>query len=35
LVAQQIAQVRGLRIEAVAEATSRNFERLFTGVMAA
>ena len=34
-VAQQIAQVRGLSVEAVAEATSRNFERLFTGVMAA
>jgi TatD DNase family protein len=35
LVAQQIAQVRGLRVEAVAEATSRNFERLFTGIMTA
>ena len=34
-VAQQIAQVRGLSVEAVAEATSLNFERLFTGVMAA
>jgi TatD DNase family protein len=33
LVAQQIAQVRSLTIEAVAEATSRNFERLFTGVI--
>jgi TatD DNase family protein len=35
LVAQQIAQVRGLTVEAVAEATSRNFEDLFSGVMAA
>ena len=35
LVAQQIAQVRGLSVEDVAEATSHNFERLFTGVMAA
>jgi TatD DNase family protein len=34
LVAQQIAQVRGLSVEAVADATSRNFERLFPGVMA-
>lgn len=32
-VAQQIAQLRGLPVEAVAEATSRNFERLFAGVM--
>ncbi len=32
LVAQQIAHVRGVSIESVAEATSRNFERLFTGV---
>lgn len=35
LVAQQIAQVRGLTVEAVAMATSRNFEDLFSGVMAA
>jgi len=35
LVAQQIAQVRGLTVEAVAKATSRNFEDLFSGVMAA
>jgi TatD DNase family protein len=35
LVAQQIAQVRGLPVELVGETTSRNFERLFTGVMAA
>ena len=35
LVAQQIAQVRGLTVEAVAEATSRNFEDLFTAVTAA
>ena len=34
LVAQQIAQVRGLSVEAVADATSRNFERLFSGVLA-
>lgn len=34
LVAQQIAAVRGLPVEAVAEATSRNFERLFAGVAA-
>jgi TatD DNase family protein len=35
LVAQQISQVRGISVEAVAEATSRNFEHLFKGVMAA
>ena len=34
LVAQQIAAVRGLSVEAVAEATSRNFESLFAGVRA-
>jgi len=34
LVAQQIALVRGVPVEAVAEATSRNFDRLFTGVLA-
>ena len=33
-VAQQIATVRGLEVEAVAEATSRNFENLFRGVCA-
>ena len=33
-VAQQIAQLRGLPVEAVAEATSQNFQRLFAGVMA-
>lgn len=33
-VAQQLAQVRGLAVEAVAEATSRNFERLFSRVLA-
>jgi TatD DNase family protein len=33
-VAQQIAQLRGLPLEMVAEATSRNFERLFTRVAA-
>jgi TatD DNase family protein len=34
LVAQQIAQVRGLSVETVADVTSRNFERLFPAVMA-
>ena len=34
LVAQQIAQVRGMPIEAVAEATNRNFDCLFSGVLA-
>jgi TatD DNase family protein len=34
-VAQQIAQLKALPLEAVAEATSRNFERLFSGVKAA
>lgn len=34
LVAQQIASTRGISLEAVAEATSRNFEALFTGVKA-
>lgn len=33
-VAQQVAQVRGLAVEAVAQATSRNFEQLFTRVSA-
>jgi TatD DNase family protein len=33
-VAQQIATVRGMSVEAVAEATSRNFENLFRGVNA-
>ncbi|RYZ12520.1 MAG: TatD family deoxyribonuclease [Comamonadaceae bacterium] len=33
-VAAQIAQLRGVAIEAVAEATSRNFETLFKGVTA-
>jgi TatD DNase family protein len=33
-VAQQIATVRGMTVEAVAEATSRNFENLFRGVNA-
>lgn len=31
-VARQIAAVRGMEVEAVAQATSRNFEALFTGV---
>ncbi|MGP1630482.1 MAG: TatD family hydrolase [Giesbergeria sp.] len=33
-VAQQVAQVRGIAVEAVAAATSRNFERLFSRVLA-
>ncbi|MEO6018303.1 MAG: TatD family hydrolase [Polaromonas sp.] len=33
-VAQQIAELRQLPVEAVAEATSRNFEQLFNGVLA-
>ncbi len=33
-VAQQIAALRGMDVEAVAEATSRNFEALFPGVKA-
>ena len=32
-VARQIAAVRGMEVEAVAQATSRNFEALFTGVL--
>ena len=35
LVAQQVAQVRGLSTEEVAHMTSENFNRLFTGVVAA
>ena len=31
-VAKQIAEVRGMDLQAVAEATSRNFETLFSGV---
>ena len=31
-VARQLAQVRGVAVEAIAEATSTNFERLFSGV---
>lgn len=34
-VAQQIAQVRGVEVQAIAEATSRNFERLFLDERAA
>jgi TatD DNase family protein len=34
LVAQQIAELKQLPLETIAEATSRNFERLFTGVTA-
>ena len=32
-VAQQVAQVRGMTVEAVAELTSRNFDNLFKGVV--
>lgn len=32
-VAQQIAEVKGMPVEAIAEATSRNFERLFNRVV--
>ena len=34
LVAQQIAELKQQSLEAIAEATSRNFEQLFTGVLA-
>ena len=34
LVAQQIAELKQRSLEAIAEATSRNFEQLFTGVLA-
>lgn len=34
LVAQQIASVRGMALEDVAQVTSRNFDALFTGVLA-
>ncbi|WP_332774970.1 TatD family hydrolase [Polaromonas sp.] len=33
-VAQQIAELKKLPVQAIAEATSRNFEQLFTGVLA-
>jgi TatD DNase family protein len=32
-VAQQIAEIKGMTVEAVAEATSRNFDQLFSGVL--
>jgi TatD DNase family protein len=32
-VAQQIAEIKGLSVEDVAEATSRNFDQLFSGVL--
>jgi TatD DNase family protein len=32
-VAQQIAQTKGLTVQAVAEATSHNFDQLFTAVL--
>jgi TatD DNase family protein len=34
LVAQQIAEIKQQSLQTIAEATSRNFEQLFTGVMA-
>lgn len=34
LVAQQIAEIKQQALEVIAEATSRNFEQLFTGVLA-
>jgi TatD DNase family protein len=33
-VARQVAETKGLALEVVAEATSRNFDRLFPGVIA-
>ena len=32
-VAKQIAEIKGMTVEAVAEATSRNFDQLFSGVL--
>ena len=32
-VAQQIAEIKGMTVEAIAEATSRNFDQLFNGVL--
>jgi TatD DNase family protein len=32
-VAKQIAEIKGLTVEAVAEATSRNFDQLFKAVL--
>jgi TatD DNase family protein len=32
-VAKQIAEIKGLSIEEVAAATSRNFDQLFSGVL--
>ena len=32
-VAKQIAEIKGVSVEAVAEATSRNFDQLFSGVL--
>jgi TatD DNase family protein len=32
-VAKQIAEIKGVSVETVAEATSRNFEQLFSGVL--
>jgi TatD DNase family protein len=32
-VAKQIAEIKGMTVEAVAEATSRNFDKLFSAVL--
>ena len=32
-VAKQIAEIKGVSVEAVAETTSRNFDELFSGVL--
>jgi TatD DNase family protein len=32
-VAKQIADIKGISVEAVAEATSRNFDQLFSAVL--
>jgi TatD DNase family protein len=32
-VAKQIAEIKGISVDEVAEATSRNFDQLFSGVL--
>jgi TatD DNase family protein len=32
-VAKQIAEIKGVSVEAVAEATSHNFDQLFSGIL--
>jgi Tat protein secretion system quality control protein TatD with DNase activity len=32
-VAKQIAEIKGISVEAVAKATSHNFDQLFSGVL--